>query len=337
MTRSEDLNTLGLSAEEAHDQKRIRKAFLRLSRVRHPDKGGTKEGFQKLSEAYYRLRDEDVQARSDDQDKYASSQDEGRSDEGPSWYDYEYQHFWYNEFFSFFRQYSYDSNEEYGYSDEEEQFYDWEQEAYERKKTWSKIHKQQLKAGIDFRDAKAKEASEACVFCGVNEPINKANALGNGIAWKQYLQSTKPRPGKEEGYNTCWVCKTNHKSVITEKMAKNKFAKKLRNSSIFQELRRARYTFTAQPQTSLCPETLTSEYFWYPDLEPAALAAGWKPRGEQKDKVPWQPKHRSLKARTTPSALAVAITPGSSSAKTMKRRRSGDDDKKPSAKRGLKF
>lgn len=63
MTRGEDLHTLGLSSEddEAQDsQRKIRKAFLRLSRKHHPDKGGTNEGFQKLSEAYYRLRDEEA-------------------------------------------------------------------------------------------------------------------------------------------------------------------------------------------------------------------------------------------------------------------------------------
>lgn len=122
-------------------------------------------------------------------------------------------------------------------------------------------------------------------------------------------------------------------------MAKTNFAKKLDGSSIFQELKHAKYTFTAQPTTALCEMTRTSEYFWYPDLEKAALAAGWKPRGKKKESVPWWPKNRvKLKsAPTTPSTLATTITPGSSRTKGTKRRRNEEDDRKPSAKRGLKY
>ncbi len=120
-------------------------------------------------------------------------------------------------------------------------------------------------------------------------------------------------------------------------MAKTKFVKKLNGSSIFRELRRAKYTFRAQPATDLCEITRTSEYFWYPDVEKAALAAGWKPRGKQKESVPWWPKNlKKLKATTTPSTSVAAITPGSST-KRKKRRRSEEDDIKPRAKRGLKF
>lgn len=42
-------------------------------------------------------------------------------------------------------------------------------------------HKQQLKAGIDFRDTKARKESDACVFCGDNKPIKKRKAKSNGI------------------------------------------------------------------------------------------------------------------------------------------------------------
>jgi len=47
MTRSEDLATLGLSSidDNADDRlTRIRKAYLKLSKSCHPDKGGSKEG-----------------------------------------------------------------------------------------------------------------------------------------------------------------------------------------------------------------------------------------------------------------------------------------------------
>jgi hypothetical protein len=338
MTRAEDLHTLGLSSEddEATDhQRRIRLAYLRLSRERHPDKGGTNEGFQKLSEAYYRLRDDTAQGRSEDQDRNASEHAEERSDEGPSWQDYDYENFWHDEFFRFFRQ---RFNHEYGYSDEEDDdFHTWEQDAYERKKEWSKIHKQQLKEGVDFRDVKAQKETDCCVFCGENKPIEKQKAENNGIEWEGYVESKKPRAGKGKfGYNTCWLCKTKHISVLTEALAKTKFAKKLKDSSIFQELKRAKYTFTAQPKTEFCPEPRISEYFWYPDLEAAALAAGWKPRGEQKESVPWQPKNRNKRKLPNTPTQAAVVTPNSS-AKKSKRQHREDDDKKLSAKRGLKF
>jgi len=246
MTRHEDLHTLGLSSEddEAQDsQLRIRKAFLRLSHTHHPDKVGTNEEFQNLSEAYYRLRDEEAQGGNDGQEEHEDSDSaEERSDQGSSWQDHGYYNFWQDEFFNFFRQYFY---QDYGYSDEEDDFYDWEQQAYERKKAMSNMHKQQLKAGVDFRDTKARKESDACVFCGDNKPINQRKAKKNGIEWDEYVESKRPRPGEEDGYNTCWVCKTNHKSVMTQAMAKTNFAKNLDGSSIFQELRRAKYFYGA--------------------------------------------------------------------------------------------
>jgi len=334
MIRGEDLQTLGLSDDEARNQRRIRLAFLRLSKVHHPDKGGTNEGFQKLSEAYYRLRAENNQGGDRDEHPAGDASGEEQNDddgfEGQSDDDYDYYNFWQNEFFSFFRQSYYHTYTQS--DDEEEDFHDWEQEAYERKKQWSQIHRQQLKTGVDFRDVLAKGKADSCIFCGKNKPIKKKKAESNGVDWDSYVQSVQPRAGKDFGYNTCWVCKTNHDSVLTEAMAKNKFAKKLKNSSIFMELRNAEYTFTAQPRTDLYEgETRVSEYFWYPDLEAAALASGWKPRGKMKDSVPWQPKNRKVHPMTfTPKSSAI-ITPD----KKRKRPHNDDDDKKPSAKRKL--
>lgn len=334
MTRGEDLQTLGLSDDEARNPRRIRLAFLRLSKVTHPDKGGTNEGFQKLSEAYYRLRAENNQGGDRDEHPAGDASGEGQNYddgfEGQRDDDFDYYNFWQNEFFSFFRQSYYHAYTQS--DDEEEDFHDWEQEAYERKKQWSQIHRQQLKTGVDFRDVKAKGKADACIFCGKNKPIKKKKAESNGVDWDSYVQSVTPRPGKDFGYNTCWVCKSNHESVLTEAMAKNKFAKKLKNSSIFMELRSAEYTFTAQPRTDLYQgETRVSEYFWYPDLEAAALASGWKPRGKMKGSVPWQPKNRKVLHMTlTPKSSAI-ITPD----KKRKRPHNDDDDKKPSAKRKL--
>ena len=56
VSQSEDLSELGLNANNGvPDGKAIRLAYLRLSKSRHPDKGGTKEAFQRLSNAYQRL------------------------------------------------------------------------------------------------------------------------------------------------------------------------------------------------------------------------------------------------------------------------------------------
>ena len=343
-TRGEDLQTLCLSSDddEALDgQRRIRKAFLRLSRIHHPDKGGTKEGFQKLSAAYYRLRVEEGQECGDVHNEPSGARAEEQRDDGSSGQEYYYHNFWQNEFHDFFHRHYYqeDSQEdEEEYFDEEEEFSQWEQSAFERSKAWSEHHKQQLKKGKDFRDRKAKGDADTCQFCGVNKPIKKQRAKSNGVNWEKYVQSINHSQFEAgEGYNTCWVCKTNHISVLTESMAKRKFAKKLENSTVFRDCKRAKYTFTQQPVTSLCEETRISEYYWYPDLEEAALDAGWKPHGQTKESVPWQPKNgKKRKVPTTPTISAVAVTPGSS-ARKKKRRCSEDGDKKPSAKRGLKF
>ena len=91
-------------------------------------------------------------------------------------------------------------------------------------------------------------------------------------------------------HNSCWNCKTTHKSMCTENMARKKFAKKL-DDAVFVSLRMDGRTFHHQPVTNMTNEsTRNSEYFWYPDLEREALARGWNPRGEMKNNVPWRRK-----------------------------------------------
>ena len=55
MAIADDLAELGLSPGDEGDKKKIRKAYLKLSCSRHPDKGGSTESFQRLSNAYTRL------------------------------------------------------------------------------------------------------------------------------------------------------------------------------------------------------------------------------------------------------------------------------------------
>ena len=100
---------------------------------------------------------------------------------------------------------------------------------------------------------------------------------------------------------------------MTEKMAVKKFAKTLEPTTtgpfgdyrfLFWVLRKTDgYTFHHQPKTVFHDgPTKNSLYFWYPDLEDAALARGWKPRGKKKDEVPWTRKDY-------PSTLATPSTP----------------------------
>lgn len=56
MAREDDLSELGLSKDASFPQ--TSNAYLRLSLQRHPDKGGTNEGFQTFTSVYPRLKQE---------------------------------------------------------------------------------------------------------------------------------------------------------------------------------------------------------------------------------------------------------------------------------------
>ena len=72
----------------------IRKAYLRQSKVRHPDKGGPKEAFQRLVNAYARLRAQGTTSETSSNDEDVSREES---------YDREYdEEYWYEEHFSFF-------------------------------------------------------------------------------------------------------------------------------------------------------------------------------------------------------------------------------------------
>lgn len=343
MAWTEDLAVLGLSSKDgdAEDgRRRIRMAFLRLSRTQHPDKGGTKEEFQNLSAAYHRLihKDEGEMKKSADSSSEEESKMNGEEDdnvEEPTDHeqDEDFDEYSYDDYFSYFNTY-YREDEFDGDDDAyEDDFVSWEEEREQRRRAWSEHHRQQLRRGIDYRDEKASARSVMCMFCGEHPAITEGKARINGINWDEYIHSTNVEG--YPSYMTCWLCKTNHISVLTAKMACKKFAGKLniqvasrrtgnKYNPIFWELKCDGRSFHHQPQTHLTDvPTHNSEYYWYPDLERQALARGWKPRGKKKESVPWRRKDR---------IATSLVTPGSSSRKRRKRDKDSDD-RKPKARK----
>ena len=165
--------------------------------------------------------------------------------------------------------------------------------------------RENLKHNYDYRDRKSRTIDdEPCMFCGVNRGISKMDALTDGLHWEEYASHP-------ENYRTCWTCKSNHISVMTESMAIQKFAKKLSAPTVksadgethrfvFQQLRDKSCAFHHQPRTChYKEETRISEYFWYPDLEKEALNLGWLPRGKKKEQVPWTRKDLPLEASSS--------------------------------------
>jgi curved DNA-binding protein CbpA len=281
MTRAEDLAVLELP--EGVSPQEIRQKYKQLARRDHPDKGGTKEAFQRLSNAYERLsrpRDE-------------SSGSEASEHHGPTRYSYSdadqddfTSNFWYNQYYDFFRRRwnsGYENNGDrssgYGDADDDDHFDHWHEST---RKAYARQRQENLKRGYDYRDSDFSERGEKCMFCGKHAPISQKAADASGLNWKEYT-------AHPEGYTTCWDCKNNHDSVMSKSMALKKFAKKL--DFKWKSARLDGKSFHHQPVTNLTDRpTLNTEYFWYPDLEDRALAEGWEPRGKRKDEVPWARK-----------------------------------------------
>lgn len=349
LTSTEDLAVLGLAPGDEDDPKKIRKAYLRLSRTCHPDKGGSTEAFQRLSNAYGRLvhpaEDGEEEASSSAAAAKAPDHREHEDSNANQWYGY------YSEFFHDYDEEQFDNFDCY-----EGEFEAWETSQEERRKAWSRQHQYELRRGRDFRDKKAEAGEPKCMFCGENSPITKNEAISEGINWEELSHATR----EDVQYNTCWCCKTKHVSVLTESQACRKFAKKLNYQikskrrgapyrPVFWKLKTLGRSFHHQPVTKMYDgPTVNSEYFWYPDLEREALARGWKPRGKMKDEVPWQRKDvsRDVVAHTSPAKrqrkrTAPMVTP---TPLIIKRRRDDSDeddrdgDRKPRAKpRKLKY
>lgn len=293
-----------VSLHDEENKTMVRRAYFRLAKSNHPDKGGSTEAFQKLHEAYQFLMNNcsfisdensgDRSSKSDEHKKKAASDEE----EGSRYYYYDEHGYDYEceceyeseDEYSSFDDYAYifgsyfrsEMHDDFSY----ENFESWEDQ-YKAQKAWRKEQRKH-----DYRDEQTTDVTrDLCMFCGHREAIQQRSAKSNGLNWEEYNRRV---PGFPQ-YRTCWTCKTNHVSVLTFNQALAKFAKKLdfqktslRTGNpyypVFWNLQLKGRTFHHKPKA----EGRNNEYYWYPDLEGEALRYGWKPRGKAKDEVPWK-------------------------------------------------
>ena len=261
-TRAEDLVILGLSSAEV-DASVIKKAYYKLAKLRHPDKGGTKESFQTLVNAYERL----------EKNTYGPTSHAPRP-AGPSSYtppSYSYDNYGDDDDDDDYREYAYGWHHDFfGGSGGFEDFYHrYQQSAEERQKRRARQRARDVKDGYDWRDSATGEAT--CMTCEENDSITREDALANGLRWKEY----KAHP---ERLRTCWACKNSHDSVMTEAQAGTKFKVLKGHGTFFGRLRRERRSFHHRPEHA-GGMSRNSEYFWVKDLQREAKRLGWKPRG----------------------------------------------------------
>jgi curved DNA-binding protein CbpA len=308
MRQSEAITVMELTGNES--EKEITKKYRKLALSRHPDKpGGTKEAFQILVSAYELLikasGTKEASTRNPNKRKKRAdpdSDDEYEDSFSGSW-GYDFHH----DFFSaggFYSSHTPDNENDW------EEFFQQQRETARRR--YERQRREHIRQGYDYRDRRGNKDGEDCLcqFCGVNAAIDEESAKSSGIEWEEYQSHP-------EGYRTCWICKNKHISVMTESMAIKKFAKVLepkRQGSygdyrfIFWILRKEHRVFHHQPKSVFCDgPTRNSLYYWYPDLEDAALAAGWKPRGKKKDEVPWKPKPSQIR-KELPGLSTIVVS-----------------------------
>jgi hypothetical protein len=338
ISKADDLAELGLLAAQQPGKKDIRKAYLRLTLLKHPDKpGGTKEAFQKLVVAYERLAHDQYNPTTPSSAGYHSySKDDYNSDDSNDSNDSDDSHpqddyvdedqQWYEEHYEFFHDWEgfFDRND--FHDEDEEQFSRWHRYAHQTRR-------EEIKNKYDSRDQKANNWSkDKCMFCGVNKGITKENAVTSGLNWEEY-------DGHPLKYRSCWACLRDHTSVMTKNMALKKFATKLdfqveshRSGRLYHPvfwfLKLYKRSFHYQP--NIGKVTLNSEYFWYPDLEEESLEHGWIPRGKNKDDVPWtrkdnqpnlcvySPSHSRATGKKKPPSQRQNSNPGTKKRKTLK-------------------
>jgi curved DNA-binding protein CbpA len=98
MTRAEDLAVLELS--EGVSSQKIRQKYKQLARRDHPDKGGSKEAFQRLSDAYERLSGPRDDSNESEVYEYQSSARDSYSDDDQDDF---MSNCWYNQYYYFFQ------------------------------------------------------------------------------------------------------------------------------------------------------------------------------------------------------------------------------------------
>ena len=226
-SRALDLAALGLASEEK-DVTAVRRAFLRKSKTAHPDKGGTKEQFVALKNAYERLL-KNVYAAPRAPPPRAGQNNHGASGgsyhhDAPDWnasfddydWDEESHYDWYDDWFG-------ENYEEYD-EDNDESHDDWfdafyakftkremtEEERRARRQNFLKRHKDPLKL-----DRKAKPGEPVCHSCRYHRGITEDDADYRGVDFGAY--SAHPK-----GRITCWICKLSFESVTTQCKAESK-------------------------------------------------------------------------------------------------------------------
>jgi len=337
-----DLEALGIStltddAAKNVKEKTIRRAYLRLSKQRHPDKeGGSEESFQRLVAAYERLTSRNSYGYTTIvttayEAAATSSDDDEKEDDGED-HRYEYyddgndsgREYWYDQHYNFFQR----ASQQYGSNSSNEDDYDTFFENWH--KSWRREFARRRRMGIDERDRPSNNfLHDTGMFCGENAAIQKNVAVQNGLNWKEYTAHPC-------SYKICWGCKDSHKSVMTEKMACKAFDITLHftetsnrtgnlHRPVFWFLKLDKKTFRHQPVVKGHEGNIrNSEYFWYPDLEQEALKRGWKPHGgKKKAGVPWQRKdvRNTTALVVTPDGKkkkSRSYTAGSSSSKKRK-------------------
>jgi len=225
--RAEHLRVLGLDAGSSLDESVLKKAYFRRALKCHPDKGGSKEEFQRLQQAYDSLLKAHTAPTSHDHpstshyDPYESDDDNYYCDARTFWED------WFSNFFSAFTG-AFDGESDYAYQEFSRQHektakerakerqanvkerFDWRDKEVRESQTVRKRKAQATtsKSGLRLRCSHVDKNGKACPRAA----ITRTDAVPNGLNWVQYVRHPKVADGT---YATCWACKNAHDTVIT--------------------------------------------------------------------------------------------------------------------------
>jgi curved DNA-binding protein CbpA len=292
MSRAANLRALGLAEASSPTKAELRKAYFHAAKKHHPDKGGSKEEFQKVQAAYESLQDSTApESTAETAYDFSSppsgktrSYDHGESDEDDNFTgeSYEFYEFWWSNIFASFGA---------GYSSNEDEQYERFSNAYKKTaKERREERKDNVKNRFDWRDTtatipkkrKQNEVGQQCSFVGkdgkrcTQAGITQLDARDSGLNWDQYSQHPDVSAGV---LATCWACKNAHETVMTQKQAEKKFcilkqqaesqATADRYNPVFSGLRKEGKSFEHTPNRSGAA-TRKNVYYWVKDLQDLA-------------------------------------------------------------------
>lgn len=255
---------------------KVHKAYLLKALILHPDRGGTKFAFQRLVNAFERLKRR-LQEEGNSGDQTVTQLDFYSTDE-------QEEEYWYKQHYNFFVRawdYSFQNQQEY-----QTYFDNWHREQTKAREKYLKLVKS---------TSTTPPGEQLCMFCGSSGVITKKEAEAFGLDWQEYC-------AHPEGYKTCWPCKEGNLSVVSEKTCLLKFNKKLSVAVTSNTGFEYNPFFAFLQESKRCFHQTTHNkeitYYWYPDLEMEAYALGWKPRGKKKQQEgPWVRKDLSVKRK----------------------------------------